>query len=113
MDIKKILIAFVLFCLGQSIAWVQVYGHLKWPWLKDNNLVIYLMALPIAYFIVTGTRLCMEGFGDQTWPVRILTFTVGFLIFGILSCVLLKQVPDIKTYISIFLCLVIIFIQFL
>jgi hypothetical protein len=113
MDFKKIVIALLMFCLGQGIAWVQVYGYLKWNWFKNNDIMIYVLSLPIAYFIVTGTRLCIEGLDGKTWPVRILTFTIGFLIFGLMSFLVLKQVPDTKTCISIVLCLVIIVIQFL
>jgi hypothetical protein len=47
----------------------------------------------------------------QTWPNRILGFTLGVIVFTIMAWVYLKEPLSLKTGVLLFLCFLIICIQ--
>jgi hypothetical protein len=69
-----------------------------------------VFGLPIGYLFFEATRLSYEHFGF-TWNIRMIGFGMGTIIFGLMSFLLLKEIPTLKTIICILLALAIILIQ--
>ena len=66
--------------------------------------------IPIGYAFFIATKLCYEYFWF-TWNMRMIGFGVGTIVFGIMSWVMLEEIPTLKTFICILLAIAIILIQ--
>jgi hypothetical protein len=109
----KLFISILFLTLGQILVWFQLYGSDKLGFLKGYKLwVLYLIAIPIAFFYMNATKNGVEYFGTN-WPIRILTFAIGNLVFFILSYFLMGENLNLKSGICLFLTLSIILIQIL
>ena len=113
MNLKYLLYGFLLFMGAQLVAWVQVYGILIWPRLKANVWIVYVLAPVIAFFYIHGTRFIVTAYNGVVWPSRLIAFSAGILVFSILTAVFMKEGINLKTAVSIGLCIVILLIQIL
>ena len=108
----NIILSALLFLIAQIGVWFQSYGVIKIPWIKDNQWIVYLAAIPITFLFVEGTKIGFEGFGNA-WPIRFLGFAMGILSFSFLTYYFFGESLTPKTIISIVLSLFIILIQVL
>ena len=107
----KLFWAVFFLIVGQTLVWFQLYGADKMTWLKDYRLwFVYGISLPIAYCYMTATQSGIEYFG-LSWPIRILTFAIGNLVFFFLSLWILQEDLNLKTIICLGLTLSVILIQ--
>jgi hypothetical protein len=67
--------------------------------------------MPISYLLILFTKHCALGFDGQTWPGRLIGFSMGAIIFGLLSHVMLKEPFTPKTIACLSLALLILIIQ--
>jgi len=112
MNLRLLIIGFLLFIVGQGVAWVQVYGPLIWPKLKENlwfSLIVLSPLIAISY--IYGTRYIVESFDGLTWPSRFISFSAGIIIFSIATSIFMKEGINLKTIISILLCIAVVSIQ--
>ena len=103
----------ILILLGSNIiAWFQLNAQFKWAEspLWNNAYLMSIFGLPVGYGFFIATKLSYEYFGF-TWNMRMIGFGVGTLIFGILSWLMLDEIPTLKTIICILLAIAIILIQ--
>ena len=103
----------ILILLGSNLlAWFQLNAQFKWTespfW--NNAYLMSIFGVPVGYGFFIATKLCYEYFGF-TWNMRMIGFGVGTLMFGILSWLMLDEIPTIKTIICILLAIAIILIQ--
>lgn len=96
---------------GQTFAWIQAYGPLLWPKLKSNMWFAYCLAPLIAFFYIYGTKFMVEAFDGTTWPTRVITFCIGIAVFAIATGVFAKEGINMKTTVSLILCVTIVLIQ--
>jgi len=113
MNYYKIFLAFIIFAVGQLLVWFQLYGQLKWDFFKENTWVVMLSGIPITYMFYISTRIGTEGFDGQTWPVRLMGFCAGIVIFYFCSKHFLGEGINTKTAVSLLLCVAIMAIQLL
>lgn len=107
----KLVISILFLILGQTLVWFQLYGTDKISFIKNHKYVfVYLVALPIAFLYITATKNGIAYFGS-TWPIRILTFAIGNLVFFGWSYFLLNESLDLKSIVCLSLTLIVIFIQ--
>ena len=95
--------------LGHIIAWFHMQGQFKYEWAKSMWWVI-LGGVPISFAFYFGTRWYYEYFGNY-WYVRPVGFGMATIVFGLLTWLILNEVPDTRTLISLVLSVVIILIQ--
>ena len=113
MSYWKILISFLLLALGQGLVWFQMYGSTRWInfGLGGKHLFVTILAgMPITYLFMVAAKFGIEGFGES-WPVRIMTFAAGIVVFAIMTSVFLGEGMSIKTWISLGLMATIIGVQ--
>ena len=106
---NKFLIALLFSILGIIIAWVQMNGQFKYEWLKQWW-VVGLAGIPVSYFFFYSTRWYYEYFNNY-WYVRPIGFSVATITFAVLAWLVLEELPDTKTIISLFLSIIIVILQ--
>jgi hypothetical protein len=112
---KILSIFFVLFVylVSQVFTFYQLQGHLFNKWIKDNPMIMAILSVPIGYYVVMASRTMIDLWDGQTWPNRLIGFSFGVIVFTIMSWFLLKEPLTLKTVVCLFLCLIILLIQFL
>tara|TARA_B100000073_G_scaffold310785_1_gene283392 strand:- start:7 stop:420 length:414 start_codon:yes stop_codon:yes gene_type:complete len=109
---NKLFLAIIILILGNILAWYQLNAQFKWTesafW--NNPYLMSIFGIPVGYAFFIATKLCFEHFGF-TWNMRMIGFGVGTLVFGIMSWLMLDEIPTLKTFICIILAIAIILIQ--
>jgi len=108
---NKLHLALIANLIASVIAYFQLQGHYVWdkPWLK-SMWFIYGSSLVIAPLYWYSTKWSYEHFG-ALWNMRLAGFGLSTLTFGLLTWLLIGEVPTIKTAISLALAVSIILIQ--
>ena len=106
---SKLWMALGISLLGHIWAWFHMQGQFKYEWAKSMWWVI-LGGVPISFAFYFGTRWYYEYFGNY-WYVRPVGFGMATIVFGLLTWLVLDEVPDTKTILSLILSVAIIFIQ--
>lgn len=106
------LIMYLIF--GNIMAWYQLQGQfLTNPFFKQlfsKDLAVVVLGLPIGWLFWRSATLSYEIFGG-VWNVRLIGFGVGTLVFGIMTMLILRELPTWHTVISIVLAVAIIMLQ--
>ena len=109
---SKLLLAFLLFFVGQTMIWIQTNGQFVWEWFKKNPLLVsIIMGTSISYVLIYATRLIVEYYDGLLWPGRFIAFGSGIISFTFLTWYLLGEGITTKTIISLFLACSLIGIQ--
>jgi hypothetical protein len=111
MNYRFIIIAIILFVIGQGMVWIQVNGPLIWPWAKKYKMFLLFFGIPITYLFMEGTRLAVDGFDGLFWPSRFTSFVSGILIFTLFTYMFKGEGITLKTAVSLTLASCIILIQ--
>lgn len=108
---NKLIISILLVTVGQILAYFQLQGQFMSPWLKNNPLVVSIMGFPISYILIKFTEYCAASFDGQVWPGRLIGFSVGAIVFALLSHFIMKEEFSTKTLICLGLASLILLIQ--
>ena len=88
----KLVIAAVLFTLGQVLIWYQTNGQFKWKWFADHPfLVACIFSIPISYAFIIATKLVVGYFDGTLWPGRFIGFATGMTSFAILTSLYMNE----------------------
>jgi len=107
--VNKLIYAIILSCLGHIVAFFHMNAQFKWEWAKSQWFIL-LIGIPISYFFYYSTRFSYEHFG-YVWNIRMIGFGLGNLIFGLLTWMILSEVPSPRIIVSLLLALTIILIN--
>ena len=108
---NNILIALLLFTIGQAMIWFQTNGQFVWPWAKENPTLMALIGFPISYILIIATKYVVAGFDGLLWPGRLVGFGTGMIVMAILTYCYLGEGITTKTLISLVLATTLVFIQ--
>ena len=111
---NRFLIAFFIFVVytaSQIFTFYQLQGHLWNKWIKEHPFIMTLAGVPIGYLVILASRQMVSLWDGQTWPNRIIGFSLGVIIFSIMSWFMLKEPVTIKTATCLFLSFIILGIQ--
>ena len=106
---NKLWMALGVSFIGHIMAWFHMQGEFKYEWAKSIWWVI-LGGIPISMAFYYGTRWYYEYFQNY-WYVRPIGFGMATFVFGIMTWLMLNESPDIRTWITIGLSVVIVGIQ--
>tara|TARA_E500000318_G_C3460979_1_gene172661 strand:- start:280 stop:624 length:345 start_codon:yes stop_codon:yes gene_type:complete len=106
---NKLLMAMSISFIGHVIAWFHMQGQFKYEWAKSLWWVV-LGGIPISLCFYYGTRWYYEYFQNY-WYVRPIGFGMATLVFTIMTWLMLNELPDTRTIISMGLSIIIIMIQ--
>lgn len=113
MNFRDILLAVFWFVIAHIAVWFQLNGQFLWPWFKKNEWVVALSGAIISFFYIWGTKYGVNGFGGLFWPTRFVGFSIGILIYGIFVSIFFNEGINLKTLVSLILCVALISIQVL
>ena len=106
---SKLWMGLIMSFIGHIIAWFHMQGQFKYEWAKSWWWVIF-GGIPISLCFFYGTKWYYEYFQNY-WYVRPIGFGMGTLVFGVMTWLILNEVPDTRTIICLFLSVIIIILQ--
>ena len=106
---SKLFFAVLLSMMGNIIAWFHMQGQFKYEWAKSIWWVV-IGGIPISLCFYYGTRWYYEYFQNY-WYVRPIGFGMATLVFTIMTWLMLNELPDTRTILSMALSIIIIMIQ--
>ena len=112
-DISKLIIGIVVGSLAQALTFLQLQGQLKWDWVKNNYWPTVLLGIPISILFMYSVKNLVSAFNGQMWPSRLIGFSIGTIIFTVMSFKLFNEPLTTKTLICLALALAILGIQLL
>ena len=107
----KLLLAVIILIAVYISSWYQVFGQFINDSFKKYQWVLVLLSIPNTYGCIYAVKLITEHFKGQVWPNRMLTFSVGLIMFTILSFFHFEERVTIKTFTLIGLASVIVLLQ--
>ena len=113
MKLDSLLIGIFWFILGHIAVFFQLNGQFKWDWFKNNEFILAACGLIISFFYIWGTKYTVEAFEGLLWPARFIGFGIGMFVYALGVSFLFKEGITSKTFISLFLCVILISIQIL
>lgn len=110
---KFITLFYILFIyvISQVFTFYQLQGHLLNKWIKDNPFIMTLLGVPLGYLVILASRQMVNIYNGETWPNRIIGYSIGVFVYTLMAWAILKEPLTIKTIICILLSLVILCIQ--
>ena len=108
----KLLIGIALFFLGQILGWFQLNSQFLSKWWEGRPIIsAFVLGIPTSIAFWYAWRAITESL-DSVWAARFIGSSTGFLIFPILTWMLLgESMFTMKTMSCFFLALLILFIQ--
>ena len=114
MDISKLLVGVFWFILGHACVFIQLNGQfLKTDWFRKNEFLLACCGLVISFFYIWGTKYTVLAFEGLLWPSRFVGFSIGIATYAIGVWLLFKEDINLKTFVSLILCFILISIQVL
>ena len=108
-DYYYLLLALGMSFLGNIFAWFHMNAQFKWDWAKEFWWVI-VGGLPVSILFFYSTRMFYNYFGEY-WAVRPIGFGIATLTFGMMTALVLHEVPSQRIIVSLILACVILYIN--
>ena len=92
--------------------WIQMNGQFikNGPAWLSSKLSVFLIGAPLGLAFWYATKWSYEHFG-YVWGYRLTGFGLGTIVFGLMSWLILNEIPTLKTFICLILAAAIILIQ--
>jgi hypothetical protein len=110
---KNIGFGILLGIVGQIGSFFQLQAGIKFGWYPKYIWPLLLMSVPIGWLYLKSVQYFIDGFGGEIWPSRLIGFSLGIIVFTIVSWFLFREPLNIKTIISLLLGFSIVAIQVL
>lgn len=107
----NLLISILLVILAQCLTYFQLQGQFIWDWFKNNPILISILGTPISLLFIYSTKYCAQAFDGQIWPGRLIGFSVGAIVFALMSHYIMQESFTFKTTICLVLASLILLIQ--
>lgn len=109
---NSLLLAFVLFFLGQSLIWFQSNGQFVWPWFKEHPWTVSILFGTLAsYVFIQATAVVVGYFDGALWPGRFIGFSSGIVVFALCTYMFLGEGINLKTVVSLLLAIALVCVQ--
>ena len=107
----NLIISLFLILIAQTLTYLQLQCQFFWTWAKEHPIIISLFGAPISLLFIYFTKYCASAFDGQVWPGRLIGFSMGAIVFAILSYYIMNEPFTLKTSICLFLALLILIVQ--
>ena len=101
----NLIYSFLLFCVAQSLAWLQIFSDYV-PWFKRVHWLLIVATVGtcagIGFRFATKTVMTAT---DDAWTARILAFAAGQICFAVLTWLFIGQGIDKRTALALFFTL--------
>lgn len=107
----KLIFAILLLSIVYIIGWYQIHGQFLSEWFKKYEYYLVLISVPSTLVSIRAIKLINEYFNGLIWPNRILTFTIGIVLFTFLTSYHFGERLSLKTLTLLSLCATIVILQ--
>ena len=107
----KLLIGVSLLVFVYIISWHQLYGQFVHEFYKKHQLYMILLSVPCTWMTICAVKYITEYFDGELWPNRILTFSLGIIMFTVLTTIYFNEKINIKTVTLLVLSTLIVLLQ--
>ncbi len=107
---KNLLICFLCIAVAQTIVWFSVNAQFLNEWFKKNIILMSILGMPVTFLVIKANEYGFTHF-NKLWPLRFVGFSIGIIIFAILTYFYMKEGINFKTIISLILAMCILIIQ--
>jgi hypothetical protein len=108
---SKLTIGIIYAIMAQVLTYFQLQGNIKWNWYERYPIIVYLFSLPLTFLYIKSVEYFVQSFNGQVWPARLIGFSIGMIVFTILTEIFFKEPITTKTIITFCLSVCIILIQ--
>ena len=109
---SKLFLAILFFILANILVWFQMNGQFVWKWFDKNPIILsVVLGSIISYLYIYGTKWIFDYFGGMLWSIKFFNFALGSIIYGLMTYYFMEEGLTTKTFLCLFLALVIISIQ--
>jgi hypothetical protein len=99
--------------LAQILTFVQLQGNIKWGLLEKYPVLTLLSSVPLSYLFLKSVENIVKSFNGEIWPSRLIGFSIGIIVFALMSYLIFKEPINLKTIICLLLGMTILAIQIL
>jgi len=110
-NLIQLVIGILLGVVGQILTFFQIQAPNRWEWMRQHYALLVGMGIPISIIFMQSVKHLVEAFDGQLWPSRLIGFSIGAIVFTILSSILFNEPLSLKTVICLLLALTILLIQ--
>lgn len=110
-DISKLLIGILVGAMAQVLTFIQLQGQMKWEWVKNHYWTMALLGVPVSILFMYSVKNLVIAFNGQMWPSRLIGFSIGTIVFTIMSVKLLNEPLTTNTVICLCLSFTILGLQ--
>lgn len=110
-NINNLLVGVMVGFFAQILTFFQLQGQLKYSWIKDNYWLTVLAGIPISMLFMYSVKNMITAFNGEMWPSRLIGFSIGAIVFTLLSWKVFEEPLTTKTYVCLFLSFLILVIQ--
>jgi hypothetical protein len=109
----QLLLGLLILIVVYIVGWHQIYGQFIHNFYKKYEVLLIWLSVPTTWLTIYATRLLTEYFEGKMWPNRIFTFSIGIIMFTILTTIYFNERLSVKTLTLIALCGLIVTLQVL
>lgn len=110
-NIGALLIGMLFGFLAQVATFFQLQGPMKYEWFKNHYWLTVLMGIPISMLFMYSVKNMVAAFDGQMWPSRLIGFSIGAVVFSLLSWSVFSEPLTTKTIICLILAFGILLVQ--
>lgn len=107
----KLFYGLCLLVIVYVVGWHQLYGQFLHEAFKRYQYPMLLLSMPNTLLSIYSVKLISEHFDGKIWPNRIFTFSIGMLMFTILTTFYFNEQLTPKTLTLIGLSVLIVVLQ--
>lgn len=107
----KLFLALMMLALVYVLGWHQIYGQFVSDTYKKYQWFLVLLSVPTTIISAKAIQLITEHFDQKTWPSRMFTFSIGIVMFTLLSSYYFNEKITVKTGVLILLSISIVLLQ--
>jgi hypothetical protein len=107
----KLFLGMLFGMIAQILVFFQIQGSVKYQFLQDNKWLVLLLGIPITWLFVESTKYIYLWSDGQLWPGRLIGFSIGIVVFTVMSILLFGEGISFKTATCLILSIAILAIQ--
>lgn len=108
---NRLLLGFLYGLIAQILTFLQLQGNIKWNWYERYPIILLSVSIPIAWLYIKSVEYFVESFNGEIWPSRLIGFSIGVVVFALMSFFLFNESISTKTFVCLILACGILGIQ--
>jgi multidrug transporter EmrE-like cation transporter len=110
-NIQYLIYGFLYGAIGQTLTFLQLQGSAKFGWYDKYPILTLLSSIPASWLFIKSVNYLILYFNGELWPGRFIGFSIGIIVFSIMSNLMFSEPFSQKTFISLLLAVGILYVQ--